>query len=180
MATTRETILVDVEVEGQQKLSDLGNKLENTGKQGKKASAGLDDAATAFRAMGPAGTLAGDSLERLSIIMSSPLGAAIAGSVAGLAVLGLAMKGASVAISKYIESSEEMVAAQKRVTTSTDEFSAAVGKILVGDDFDRAMRGMSLMIDDLTAKLEAASSSSGMMATAITVVKLKAMEASPL
>ena len=66
-------------------LGRFGKASGKAGKAADRASVDLEDAAQKFRAMGSSGTLAGDTLERFSIITSGPVGAAIGGLIIGTA-----------------------------------------------------------------------------------------------
>lgn len=135
-----------------------------------KTSSRLDEASMAFRAMGPAGTFAGDSLERLSVIMSSPLGAAIAAVVVGLGSVALALKAGAFLIGKYIDSTGELTEASRQASLASDDLAASLGKILVGDDFDKALDGLTIKLDELTFLLDLAQESSHPVARGIRAI----------
>tara|TARA_R110000751_G_scaffold273961_1_gene374805 strand:+ start:16950 stop:18716 length:1767 start_codon:yes stop_codon:yes gene_type:complete len=135
-----------------------------------KTTSRLDEASMAFRAMGPAGTFAGDSLERLSLVMSGPLGASIAAVVGGLAAVGLALKAGAFLIGKYIDSTGELTEASNQAALASDRLAASLGKMLVGDDFDKALDGLTIKLDELTFLLDLAQESSHPVARGIRAI----------
>ena len=125
-----------------------GNKFKGAGKDVKDAGVDLERAASQFRAMGSAGTLAGDTLERFSVITSGPLGLAIGGAVIGIGALSLAAKGLTAAISAGIEANAEYAKGFDKLNLEFQKTKAIFGQILLaavglGKGFDQANTKLS-------------------------------------
>ena len=96
-------------------LKELEEEEKKARQSVKKTGVDLERTATQFRAMGSAGTLAGDSLERFSIVTSGPLGVAIGAAVvgfmafkAGIAAAKAAVNGLIASVSAYIQTSKPL------------------------------------------------------------------------
>ena len=137
---------------------DAGDKLKGAGRSAKQSGVDLERAASQFRAMGSAGTLAGDSIERLSIVTSGPLGAAIGAAVVGFAALqaGVAVFKATVdgliaSVNSYIKTSKPLQDAQGRLNQQFEDFKATLGAAITGgEDFAKVMDTIGGVISDLT------------------------------
>lgn len=147
------------EFEGAGKASEeAGKKIKGAGKGAKDAGVDLERAASQFRAMGSAGTLAGDSLERLSIVTSGPLGAAIGAAVvgfmafkAGIAAARAAVNGLTASVSAYIQTSKPLQKAQGRLNQQFADFKATLGAAITGgESFAKVLDTIGGMISKLT------------------------------
>ncbi len=141
-----------------EKARGAGEEFGGAGKKAKSAGEKLKDAATQFRAMGSAGTLAGDSLERLSIVTSGPLGAAIGAAVvgfmafkAGIAAAKAAVNGLTASVSAYIQTSKPLQKAQGRLNQQFADFKATLGAAITGgESFAKVLDTIGGMISKLT------------------------------
>jgi hypothetical protein len=154
----RQEIVADVRVEGLKALESLTAELEDVGKSGaaaskklnriraainktgsesKKAAPDLEDMASKFRAMGSSGTLAGDSLERLSVVMGSKLGMVIGGVTLGLAAIGGAVKLASASFTALSEAIGRTIERKRELADWDREARAVV------DTADRLAKSQS-------------------------------------
>ena len=133
---SRQEILIDTKVQGLRSVEKLTEEIEDLGKASskagrqvddlnagvkktsaaaKKAGPDLGDMASKFRAMGSAGTLAGDTLERLSVVTSSKLGMAIGGVTLGIAAFTGAVKLAVGSFKALSESMQRTIEAKKKI-----------------------------------------------------------------
>ena len=135
------------------KVKGAGEGFEGAGKKAKGAGEKLKDAASQFRAMGSAGTLAGDSLERFSILTSGPVGFAIAGLVAGAAALKLAFDAVSASVSLYIDTNEEAARASDRLDVAMASLNESVVDLALGEG------GLALITTNMARSAEDASES---------------------
>ncbi len=133
------------------KAKGAGEGFEGAGKKAKGAGEKLKDAASQFRAMGSAGTLAGDSLERFSILTSGPVGFAIAGLVAGAASLKLAFDAVSASVSLYIDTNEEAARASDRLDVAMASLNESVIDLALGEG------GLALITTNMARAAEDAS-----------------------
>jgi hypothetical protein len=140
------------------KSKGAGEEFDGAGKKAKGAGDKLEKAAQQFRAMGSAGTFAGDSLERFSIVTSGPMGAAIAGAVvafAGLKVAIAAVKatvnGLTTSISTYIQTSLPLQRSQSKLNAQFKTLAATFGAALIGgESFGKVMEVVGEIIDKVT------------------------------
>ncbi len=140
------------------KSKGAGEEFDGAGKKAKGAGEKLERAAQQFRAMGSAGTFAGDSLERFSIITSGPMGAAIAGAVvafAGLKVAIAAVKatvnGLITSVQTYIETSAPLQKQQQTLNAQFKTLTATFGAAIIGgESFGKVMQVVGKIIGKLT------------------------------
>lgn len=176
MATRDERqILVDVQIQGEKTLAELARAFDNLGKQdrdikkltkeldrlsgqlkkagrdAKKTGVDFDKVASNFRAMGSAGTLAGDTLERMSILMT-PMGAAIGVGVVAIAGLAAGYKALSFAVSAYIEDNERAKATTESFSDSATDLASSIGGVVW------ATTGMNTALDAHSTWLRQAAS----------------------
>lgn len=118
-------------------------------KAAKRAGFGLDDAATAFRAMGASGTLAGDTLERFAIITSSKVGLAIGGAVVGIGAAVVAFKTLNFFVQKGIETNEEYTRGVETLTSELNRTAGILGQVLLDViDFGGAVETSNKKVKD--------------------------------
>lgn len=140
------------------KSKGAGEEFDGAGKKAKGAGEKLERAAQQFRAMGSAGTFAGDTLERFSIITSGPMGAAIAGAVvafAGLKVAIAAVKatvnGLITSVQTYIETSAPLQKQQQTLNAQFKTLTATFGAAIIGgESFGKVMEVVGRIIGKLT------------------------------
>jgi hypothetical protein len=140
------------------KSKGAGEEFDGAGKKAKGAGEKLEKAAQQFRAMGSAGTFAGDSLERFSIVTSGPMGAAIAGAVVAFAGLKVAIaavqatvNGLTTSIRAYIETSAPLQKQQQTLNTQFKTLTATFGAAIVGgESFGKVMEVVGRIIDKVT------------------------------
>ena len=122
----------------------------------------MDRATTSFRDMGELGGPLADKLDQIGVVMSGPLGAAIAGLVVGIGAAKLAFIGLSKAVEftteavkKFIESDKEAQLEAKKLTQSFDRLTIAFGSAVVGgDNVNDVLRKMALEMDKTTEEIE--------------------------
>jgi len=144
--------------------------LRRMGKVTKTTGATAEDMAGQFRAMGESGTFAGDTLERAGLIMSGPLGAAIAGSVIAIGGLTAAVSFASEGFQKLIDDSEDLTAAQTRLASTYDDVQmATVRTVLTEQDHQNLLTGLDVQLGKVQKSLESNAQTHGAYQRAMTV-----------
>ena len=162
----KQDIVVDVDVKGlpaieklKRAFSDVGkssakaakqidsakSSIKKTTREAKKAGPDLEDMASKFRAMGSSGTAAGDSLERLSVVMGSKLGMVIGGVTIGLEAIGGAVKLASLSFNALSESISRTIERKRELADWNREARAVVE---TADRLAKAKEGLGLALDD--------------------------------
>ena len=130
-------------------LGRFGKASGKAGKAADRASVDLEDAASKFRAMGSSGTLAGDTLERFSIITSGPVGAAIGGLIIGTAAATAGFKALELIVTKGIETNEEYTKGVETLTGELNRTAAILGQVLLDViDFGGAVETSNKKVKD--------------------------------
>ena len=118
---------------------EAGKKIKGAGDDAKGAGIDLERTATQFRAMGSAGTLAGDTIERFSIITSGPLGLAVGGAVIGLGALAVGFKAVEGAATLVVKALAKTVEENDLLTVSVDALNEELTNLQVA--FGTALMG---------------------------------------
>jgi len=112
-------------------LGRFGKASNTAGKAADRASVDLEDAASKFRAMGASGTLAGDTLERFSIITSGPVGAAIGGLIIGTAAATAGFQALKLIVTEGIATNQQYTAQVETLTGELYRTAAILGQVLL-------------------------------------------------
>jgi len=112
-------------------LGRFGKASNTAGKAADRASVDLEDAASKFRAMGASGTLAGDTLERFSIITSGPVGAAIGGLIIGTAAATAGFQALKLIVMEGIATNQQYTAQVETLTGELYRTAAILGQVLL-------------------------------------------------
>lgn len=143
--------------------------LRRMSKATKSTGSTAEDMAGQFRAMGEGGTFAGDSLERVGLVMSGPLGAAIAGTVLAIGGLSAAVGFASEGFQKLIDDSEELTAAQTRLASTYDDVQkATVRTVITEQDHQNLLVGLDVQLGKVQKSLESNAQTHGAYQRALT------------
>lgn len=112
-------------------LGRFGKASGKAGKAADRASVDLEDAAQKFRAMGSSGTLAGDTLERFSIITSGPVGAAIGGLIIGTAAATAGFQALKLIVTEGIATNQRYTEQVETLTGELHRTAAILGQVLL-------------------------------------------------
>jgi len=112
-------------------LGRFGKASGKAGKAADRASVDLEDAAQKFRAMGSSGTLAGDTLERFSIITSGPVGAAIGGLIIGTAAATAGFHALKLIVTEGIATNQRYTEQVETLTGELHRTAAILGQVLL-------------------------------------------------
>ena len=113
------------------KIRSAGKATAGAAEASKKSRMSLEEAASAFRAMGASGTLAGDTLERFSIIASGPAGAAIAGLVVGAAAAMAGFKALEFSVTQGIATNKKYTQQVDSLKSELRKTAAILGQVLL-------------------------------------------------
>ena len=135
-------------------LGRFGKASGKAGKAADRASVDLEDAAQKFRAMGSSGTLAGDTLERFSIITSGPVGAAIGGLIIGTAAATAGFKALEVVVTEGIATNQRYTEQVETLTGELHRTAAILGQVLLdvidfGDAVETSNTKVKAFNDDI-------------------------------